>query len=307
MKNMRNILVGIDFSAPSDNALREAARIAKWDHAKLTAVNVFDEETVHELAVHAPGIRDEIMAEAGGRIDAYVENVLGADHGVRSQLIVGKPLQAVIRAVSEYHADLLVLGSHGRDSSDDHQIGHLASRWARKVPVNTLLVRERQIGRFRKVVACIDFSQNSAKAAAQAVHLCQQDQAELVFLHVHRPLTERLSSAGFFTAVGPEVLGRDADDLDAERIRQTLLDSAKSLVAQSGGCEFSTEVIMRLDARRAILEYLQESNADLVVLGTRGHTRLRNLLLGATAERVIHRASCSVLVVKPDGFDYELS
>ncbi len=55
-----------------------------------------------------------------------------------------------------------------------------------------------------------------------------------------------------------------------------------------------------------INEQIDEVNADLVVLGTRGRTGLSVFLLGTTAERIIHDSQCSVYTVKPEGFNYEL-
>jgi len=51
---------------------------------------------------------------------------------------------------------------------------------------------------------------------------------------------------------------------------------------------------------RGITEFARQVGADLVVLGTRGRTNLRDLLLGSTAERVVRDAPCSILTVKPD-------
>ena len=52
MKNLKNILVGIDYSPASDNALREAARIAAWDDANLHATTVFTQSARGETELH---------------------------------------------------------------------------------------------------------------------------------------------------------------------------------------------------------------------------------------------------------------
>src|SRR5690606_15338957 len=49
----------------------------------------------------------------------------------------------------------------------------------------------------------------------------------------------------------------------------------------------------------AIGEFVREHGADLVVLGTRGRTNLRDVLLGGTAERVVRDAACSILTIPP--------
>ena len=58
-------------------------------------------------------------------------------------------------------------------------------------------------------------------------------------------------------------------------------------------------LLERSNAAFAIASHLRDSGSDLVVLGTRGRTGMKALLLGTTAERVLHESPCSVLAVKP--------
>jgi nucleotide-binding universal stress UspA family protein len=55
-----------------------------------------------------------------------------------------------------------------------------------------------------------------------------------------------------------------------------------------------------MNIRETILEHVQETQADLVVVGTRGKTGLREMLIGTTAEKIVANAPCSILAVKPD-------
>ena len=55
-----------------------------------------------------------------------------------------------------------------------------------------------------------------------------------------------------------------------------------------------------MNIREAILDYVIEHKSDLVVLGTRGKSNLRTLLIGTTAERLVQHLPCSILAVKPD-------
>jgi nucleotide-binding universal stress UspA family protein len=59
--------------------------------------------------------------------------------------------------------------------------------------------------------------------------------------------------------------------------------------------------------RSAIVEYAQEVGADLIVLGTRGKSNVRDLLLGSTAEKVLRDTLCSMLAIKPEGFENPLA
>ena len=55
-----------------------------------------------------------------------------------------------------------------------------------------------------------------------------------------------------------------------------------------------------------ITEFTKQVDGALVVLGTRGRTNLRDVLLGSTAERVVRDAPCSILAVRPEGFEHPL-
>lgn len=306
MKDLKHVVVGMDFSDPSRNAIREAARIAKWDHAALIAAYIFDSDVLEELDRHAFDIEQDVLAEAEGKMMAELEELLGPEHGVEPHFAIGHPVQGVMRALKEHSAELLVLGSHGITSDDIHRVGILASKCVRKAPVNVLLVRERQVEPFRKVVACVDFSPTSAKAAAHALHIAQQDGAELEFLHVNPTVDSLIAETSFFTAVEPPTV-EDYEDKNIERLEECLEEFIEPMLEQVGGVKITNTVLTDTDVHRRIVDYLKNSDADLVVLGTRGKTSLQNLLLGTTAEKIIRGAPCSALAIKPEGFDYELA
>ena len=54
-------------------------------------------------------------------------------------------------------------------------------------------------------------------------------------------------------------------------------------------------------AAHTIAEEAKEAGADLIVVGTRGHTALAGLLLGSVTQRLLHIAPCPVLAVPPEG------
>jgi nucleotide-binding universal stress UspA family protein len=58
-------------------------------------------------------------------------------------------------------------------------------------------------------------------------------------------------------------------------------------------------VLEQRKAAEGIAEHACAVNADLIVIGSLGRTNIRYLLLGSTAERLLSRVPCSVLVIKP--------
>ena len=303
MNALKSVLVGIDYSEPSDNALREAARIAAWDGADLVALNVLDVRVLDRARKEIDLPVDDVLNEAERRLGRHVEDILGPGHeGVRCEFVVGHPFKEVVATAEQISADLIVLGAHGVIRDEPYRVGTLATRCIRKTKPNVLIVRDWQEGPFEKVCACIDFSDPSRDAATIALHIAQQDEAALDFLHVHQPIGGLVAEPGF--AVGGIPIY--SPEHDAAAVRNLDDKLAKLAGKLTDGCPHQTHVYTHTSLRGGIIDYLKESEPDLVVLNTRGHTQIRNLLIGSAAEKIIHEADCSTLVIKPDGFHYDL-
>jgi nucleotide-binding universal stress UspA family protein len=60
--------------------------------------------------------------------------------------------------------------------------------------------------------------------------------------------------------------------------------------------------LIKGEAGRVIPEVAAQNEADLIVMGTPSRSGVAGFLIGNTAEKILHKVDCSVLVVKPDGF-----
>lgn len=74
-------------------------------------------------------------------------------------------------------------------------------------------------------------------------------------------------------------------------------ESAKALLGEA--CDVLPPVVERCHPSRLILEVAKERNADVIVLGNRGHSAPHRALLGSTADFVANHAKCSVLIARP--------
>ena len=88
--------------------------------------------------------------------------------------------------------------------------------------------------------------------------------------------------------------------------KKTLEEFLQPLLRESPGLEWTAVVEERPSVRETIYDYVQSGKLDLVVLGTRGKSDLRALIMGTTAEKIVTHAPCSVLAVKPDDFEYDV-
>lgn len=295
MKRFHHVISAIDFTPSCRIALKEAVRRASLDDAKVTAVHVMDEFLVHELKGALSTTTDSIKEDWKKRLQQFVdESDVGA--GCLVEVRIGNPVQELMEACKAHGADLLVMGAKGSRNAP-HHIGAVTAKCIRSAPVDVLIVRQEARGPYKKVLACVDFSENSAKAVQYALHVAQQDKASLDCLHVFRSaLTMAIDYGGFAPANLPQ--GIDTDGLN--NWKQELDRFLEPLTRKAEGVEVHPVVVEMVNVREAILDHVIQNHSDLVVLGTRGKTNLRTLLIGTTAERIVQHVPCSILAVKPD-------
>lgn len=296
MKKLHHLIAAVDFTPSCRVALREAARRATLDGAAITAVHVMDEFLVHELKRALSTDQAAIRADWLERLQKFVDET-ELDAAMNVEVRIGHPYTELVEACRAHSSDLLVMGAKG-SKNEPHRIGVIAAKCVRKAPIDVLVVREDAQGPFQKIVACVDFSENSAKAVQCALHVAQQDGASLDCLHVYQSaLAMSLDYGGFAPSlpatIDPETVENWRKDLDA---------FLAPLTRDAGEVKVTALIKERVNIREAILDHVSDVHATLVVLGTRGKTGLRELLIGTTAEKIVQSASCSILAVKPDGF-----
>jgi nucleotide-binding universal stress UspA family protein len=142
----------------------------------------------------------------------------------------------------------------------------------------------------RRILFCTDFSENCRSAGRCALAYAKAFGADLLLLHVIQ------SWEGFPTY-------QDRFNADIQKIIRSAEESVHAELAIRAD-EFSQdleEVIthsrMGIPARE-IVRLAEEQSVDLIVMGTRGRTGLKHVLLGSVAENVLKIASCPVLVVR---------
>lgn len=302
MNILRNILAAVDFSAPSRAALWQAARLALLSKAKLHVLHVVDAEAVETMAVmRGDGFEHQAagtLASASAVLPRWIgRSDLPADY--ESIVVAGDPLHEILGHAVQLQADLLVAGITGRHGASQ-RAGSVSAKLARKSPVPVLLVRPDHAQTFRRLMACVDFSQTSPEVIQQAHRIAAQDGAQVEFLHVWREPWVVMPEGDMSGAAEPPVI------IFTEQERRQHIDNLRrKLHAAVEGWErgiIHAEVLREAMAcGTGIQAHAQESGADLIVIGGGGQTALRQMLLGSTAEQMLAQTACSLLIVKIAG------
>jgi nucleotide-binding universal stress UspA family protein len=148
----------------------------------------------------------------------------------------------------------------------------------------------------KKVLLATDFSECAKAAEEYASAFADQFQAELHVLHV-------VVDIGLMTAEYANPLALAPDYLD--QIKRQAKCSIDKIMAESvkrGGIGISAIRIGNVPLE--IVKYASEKSIDLIVIGTHGRGGFMHLLLGSCAEKVVRKAQCPVLTVRPVGHQF---
>lgn len=180
-------------------------------------------------------------------------------------------------------ANLVVLGS---STIDAFTAGPVARRVARMAVSDTLIVRRQPRVPYRRIVAAVDFSEASRVAVERSLDLFPDAEVTVLYSLPSR-FDVMLSGAGLFQ-----------EEVDASR-------GSRLAVAEERMADFSDRWGSRVRTLIAdgpptetVDEVVRRRNADLVVVGNRGATATRMVLLGTVAEGLVAHAPCDVYVAR---------
>jgi nucleotide-binding universal stress UspA family protein len=148
---------------------------------------------------------------------------------------------------------------------------------------------------FSKILVPIDGSEYSFKAGEYAIDLSTKYDSELTLLSVVSSRIKYGKSSGFFGAIPPTYLKKYEDE--AAKWFNRITNNVNKDQPQVK--KIKTEVITTpISVVSAILEYAGKRNMDLIIIGTRGITGFKRMLLGSVASGVVTYAHCPVIVVR---------
>ena len=137
------------------------------------------------------------------------------------------------------------------------------------------------------ILVAVDFSDSSKAALDYALSIADRFDAAVTLVHAVEPYIHQEDL----------LLETSLEDIDARwtRKQKEELEILRQSTVRNGTP--STVIVATGVAWTQIVETAKSRSADLIVIGTRGLTGLKHVLMGSTAERVVRHATCPVLVV----------
>jgi nucleotide-binding universal stress UspA family protein len=299
---IQNILVPIDFSKLSIQAIETAKRLAERFAASIHLAHVRQFDYPAGFSAPAPPFAPfPLMTyEQDGEKRIVKElKMLARESGISSGVchVLGgaPPFDEVCRVAEKIHADLVVMPTHGRTGLKHVFLGSTAERIVQHSPCPVLVTRGRAFQsknglRFRinRILVPVDFSNRSQEGLRYAIGFANEFGAKIVLLHATY-LGYIYSSEGMalYDVRGLQEAARES----AQRQMRKLVRSVNF-----GRAKFET-VFTNGSPALDICAFAKDHNIDLIITSTHGFTGLTHVLMGSVAEQVVRRAPCSVLVV----------
>jgi nucleotide-binding universal stress UspA family protein len=235
----------------------------------------------------APGLIQEARDQSRKQIEAAAGALRAAGFVASTSVSADEPSGAICARADEIGADLIATGTRGHTGLAHVVFGSIAERVARlaHAAVLTAHADSPAPSGYRRVLVPSDFSPDSEHALDFARALVAKTGGKLVVMHSYDL---------------PALLTGGAAIAQAS-LEQALQEAAREKLAALKASLSGVDVETVLDQGRpdmATLETAERTNADLIVMGTRGRTGLAHVVLGSTAERVIRRAHAPVIAVK---------
>lgn len=294
---LRRILVPLDFSASSLRAYHYARALAECFGGELTLLHVVPPSMLPEWGYAHLTRRDEhLKVAAHHKLDDFVRaQGLGAKRVKELLVRAGDPHLQVPEAAREQKADLVVIATHGESLVPHCLLGNTAEEVVRRAPCPVWVVPGATnesadllpvLLPLRRILVATDFSTESLKALRYGAELAREFDASLHLVHVVPTLLP--ADVSHLSILLQESAMRKSATVDLARLRDQELPADLSVVTTV----LSGNPFLEIDkeALRAC--------AGLIVISTHGHTGLRYLMLGCTAQHVVRHASVPVLVVR---------
>jgi nucleotide-binding universal stress UspA family protein len=287
---MNNILFATDFSPHSNTALPYALAFARQSGAKLYGAHVVPSE---DYLFSAPNSwpshlqqEEQLQREVTARLE---EQLRGVPH--ETMFGVGDVWKVLSRIIGEREIDLIVVGTHGRTGARKLLMGSIAEKIFRQAacPVLSIGPNVSRAGnsevQFQRILFATNFGEESRAALSYAMSLAEENQAQLLLLHVvEQP------AAGVF---------------DVESVKASMMRRLKELAPSDAGPWCRVECLIEFSSKvtppaERILEVARDRNADLIVLGARPTSALSTVthLVHTTDQHIVAHAACPVLTVR---------
>lgn len=307
MKRYKKILVGVDLSsraslvseevsAPNAEAVRQAIWLAKLNSATVDFLFALD-LSVKAQQLFSESATDEstIVNEAKERLAELVAKAREGGVVADSHVVIGKSWLELIRQVLRARHDLVVVGTRHLGAIQGFLLGSTGIKLLRKCPCPVWVTQSPVDKESGSILVAHDLRPVGDLAMELGCSMAKLQNAKLHVVHA---------------AEFPEFDYMFPARISAEHKKAYRREADAHIQAQLAAADLPHPAQIHFVIEPpdiAIMNRIEQYDIDLIVMGTVGRTGIPGFITGNTAERLLPRIPCSLLAVKPSGFESPVS
>ena len=277
------ILIPVDFSKTSLNAVKYAAFMAQFTKGELVLVHVQNKNDLLDVIMPAVKLKDisvitDFLAEKLEKIASDIKKRYGIK--VTTYVSTGNVTSEIVDLADETKSTLIVMGTHGKDSENGFFLGSNAYRVLTKsdIPVMTVQTAAEKLG-FQNILVPLDSSHHSRQKVDSAIFMADKFGAHLYIIG--------LLHAG------------NKGDENYKFKMDTIMEQIKKL-ADKKNVKCTTDIQFTDNRSKKTLAYAKKVKADLIIAMTDQEAEFSSIVLGNYIHQLTNYSKIPVLSVPPE-------
>lgn len=269
---MKRILVPIDFSKESMNALETAHSLAVNSDSDVLLLHIVEDPNIETMKVSGETHYDPmdnvyvklLLDKTKERLESIVNDPRMSDVNISYKIEVGNPYSSIAENIGSHEATLIVMGSTGATGLQEILVGSVADKTVRYASCPVIVVKEDcSLSDIKHIVLATDLDDDQVQIVGDLKALQEHIGAKLHILKVY-----------------------DGDNENSGDIQDKLKDFAELFELQN----ISTVAKNSDDLVDAILEYANQIDAGMIAIGTHDRHGLLHLLASRVSQNVLNHS-----------------
>ncbi|MDP5229847.1 MAG: universal stress protein [Cellulophaga sp.] len=273
---MKNIIVPVDFSIQSENALKVAASLAKKYNATIFALHMLELNDAYITSAQAahPEQTVFLLKMAEKRFAEFLKKPFLKEVSVQPVIKHFKVFSEVNEVAEANNADLIIMGSHGTDGLMEIFVGSNTEKVVRNADVPVLVIKhDMEAFSPSKMLFACDLADENINAYQRAKYIANLLNVSLHILYINTPGDNFLST----------------QDIDDKIIK----------FSNAIGAEFiDVKVYNDYTVEKGVLNYAEDHNIDVIGITTHGRKGLAHFFRGSIGEDIANHSTIPVITFK---------
>lgn len=275
---MKRLLVPIDFSEQSKNALDFAAQVAKKGQLEILVINIIEGPHTYAFNTMGDGMinytEDEFfLKQLYDKTTENLNNLIAQNKykglKISAKVEVGNPYQSISKAIADHEASLVVMGSKGVSGLDEVLIGSNTEKVVRYATCPVITVKgDAKLIKIKDIVFATNLQEDQSQIVKELKKLQALTDAKIHLVKVNTP-----------------------NNFNTQR---QIEEDFKEYIKKHHLKNVDTAIYNETSEEDGILGYAEDVKADLIAIATHGRTGLLHLLSGSIAEDVVNHSKIPV-------------